>query len=178
MSYPLAAKYNVFSASAADCLAALFPTIRGFHAEPIASCDFTPQWHARSGKLLATGKTFRYKNDEHFRGPPSDAVYSVYGPDRRTWSAWARVNLPDLPQFKTRSAWCTQRYDLPNGDVLLPVYFRLGAITCRTTRSCRRPGTCSDQRTVRRRGANRKCCWIPRSSRLGPSEFAFSATVG
>jgi hypothetical protein len=41
-----------------------------------APCDFTPQWHDVSGKLLGTGKTFWYKNDEHFRGPPSDAVYS------------------------------------------------------------------------------------------------------
>ena len=51
-----------------------------------APCDFTPQWHARTGKLLGTGKTFWYKNDEHFRGPPSDAVYSVYDPDKRSWS--------------------------------------------------------------------------------------------
>jgi len=89
-----------------------------------APCDFTPQWHARSGRLLGTGKTFWYRNDEHFRGPPSDAVYSVWDPDKRTWSAWARVDLPDLPQFKNCSAGCAQRYDLPNGDVLLPVYFR------------------------------------------------------
>ena len=89
-----------------------------------APCDFTPQWHARTGKLLGTGKTFWYKNDEHFRGPPSDAVYSVYDPGQRSWSDWARVDLPDLPQFKNCSAGCAQRYDLPNGDVLLPVYFR------------------------------------------------------
>ena len=89
-----------------------------------APCDFTPQWHARTGKLLGHGKTFWYKNDEHFRGPPSDAVYSVYDPVKRAWSAWARVDLPDLPQFKNCSAGCAQRYDLPSGDVLLPVYFR------------------------------------------------------
>jgi hypothetical protein len=89
-----------------------------------APCDFTPQWHVRTGKLLGTGKTFWYRNDEHFHGPPSDAVYSVYDPAQRLWSAWARVELPDLPQFKNCSAGCAQRYDLPNGDVLLPVYFR------------------------------------------------------
>ncbi|MBP88463.1 MAG: hypothetical protein CMJ64_17405 [Planctomycetaceae bacterium] len=85
-----------------------------------APCDFTPQWHARTGKLLGTGKTFWYKNDEHFRGPPSDAVYSVYAPDERSWSDWARVDLPDLPQFKNCSAGCAQRYDLPNGEVYFP----------------------------------------------------------
>lgn len=89
-----------------------------------APCDFTPQWHAKTGKLLGTGKTFWYKNDEHFRGPPSDAVYSVYDSPTRSWSPWARVDLPALPKFKNCSAGCAQRYDLPNGDVLLPVYFR------------------------------------------------------
>ena len=54
----------------------------------------------------------------------SIAVYSVYNPDEQSWSDWARVDLPDLPQFKNCSAGCAQRYDLPNGDVLLPVYFR------------------------------------------------------
>ena len=89
-----------------------------------APCDFTPQWHARSARLLGTGKTFWYKDDEHFRGPPSDAVYAVYDAEKHRWSPWARVDLPDRPQFKNCSAGCAQRCDLPNGDVLLPVYFR------------------------------------------------------
>ena len=89
-----------------------------------APCDFTPQWHVRTARLLGTGKTFWYRDDEHFRGPPSDAVYSVYDPATRAWSAWSRIDLPDLPQFENCSAGCAQRYDLPNGDVLLPVYFR------------------------------------------------------
>ena len=34
-------------------------------------CDFTPGWHAPSGKLLAVGHTVRYKNDKsHGRAPP------------------------------------------------------------------------------------------------------------
>ncbi len=59
-----------------------------------------------------------------FRGPPSDAVYAVYDAEKHRWSPWARVDLPDRPQFKNCSAGCAQRCDLPNGDVLLPVYFR------------------------------------------------------
>lgn len=89
-----------------------------------APCDFTPQWHAKTGKLLGTGKTFWYKNNKHFPGPPSDTIYSVYDPTAEDWSTWEKLKYPDLRMFKNASAGCTQRYDLPNGDVLLPIYFQ------------------------------------------------------
>ena len=90
----------------------------------VAPCDFTPQWHAATARLLGTGKTFWYKDNKQYRDSPSDPIYAVYDPRRRTWSAWQPIKLPALPQFKNCSAGCTQRFDLPSGDVLLPVYFR------------------------------------------------------
>jgi hypothetical protein len=30
----------------------------------VAACDFTPKWHAKTGKLLGTGHTVRYKGDQ------------------------------------------------------------------------------------------------------------------
>lgn len=87
-------------------------------------CDFTPAWHAKSARLLGTGKTFWYRNNNHYRNAPSDTIYAVYDAGKGKWSSWRRLELPDLPQFQNCSAGCTQRYDLPGGDVLLPVYFK------------------------------------------------------
>jgi hypothetical protein len=89
-----------------------------------APCDFTPQWHAASGKLLGTGKTFWYRHNDQYGRSPSDTIYAVYDPKSRAWSEWRRVEFPDEPKFQNCSAGCTQRYDLPNGDVLLPVYMK------------------------------------------------------
>ena len=89
-----------------------------------APCDFTPKWHAASGKLLGTGKTFWYKNNNQYEGSPADAIYSVYDARLRRWSDWKRLEFPDDPKFHYACAGCTQRYDLPHGDVLLPIYFQ------------------------------------------------------
>ncbi|MEA1950481.1 MAG: sialidase family protein [Planctomycetota bacterium] len=91
----------------------------------VAPSDITPQWHAASGKLLATGHNVRYKGD---RGPlhvrARETVYSTYDPATQTWSPRKRLKMPDLPRFKNAGAGSTQRYDLPNGEILLPIYFK------------------------------------------------------
>ena len=86
-------------------------------------CDFWPQWHARSGKLLGTGHTVRYiDNAVHADKNPRWTAYSVYDPKGRTWSAWKTLALPRHALLDSSGAGCTQRHDLPNGDLLLPVY--------------------------------------------------------
>lgn len=89
-----------------------------------APCDFTPKWHARSGKLLGTGKTFWYRNNHQYPRAPSDTIYAVYDPARRSWGVWKRLEYPAIEKFKNASAGCSQRYDLPNGDILLPIYLQ------------------------------------------------------
>lgn len=85
--------------------------------------DVTPKWHAATGKLLATGHTVTYY-DNYIR-PPYDrwTAYSAYDPVHKEWSQWQKLEMPKLPQFRDAGAGCTQRYDLPNGDILLPIYF-------------------------------------------------------
>lgn len=91
-----------------------------------AVCDFTPMWHEQSGVLLGTGATTRYKQNRPFPHPkPGSTAYSVYNQADRTWSSWKRLELPDEPKFFSSCAGCTQRFDLPNGEILLPVYLRL-----------------------------------------------------
>lgn len=86
----------------------------------VAISDFTPTWHAATGKLLGTGHTVAYKGDQIHR-PVRDTVYSVYDEHSYRWSDWKTVAMPR--QFLTSGAGCTQRVDLENGDILLPVYY-------------------------------------------------------
>jgi hypothetical protein len=93
----------------------------------VCPCDLTPAWHERAGRLLATGHTAVYaagekggllKNNQCRR----DVAYSVYDAPRRAWAEWRTLDLPDPERFYWAGAGCTQRVDMPNGDVLLPVY--------------------------------------------------------
>jgi hypothetical protein len=87
-----------------------------------AICDFTPKWHAQSGRLLGTGHTVFYQDDVLMPVRPRDTVWSVYEPATRRWTAWAKLAMPGEPKFSASGAGSTQRVDLPNGDILLPVY--------------------------------------------------------
>ncbi|WP_442481440.1 sialidase family protein [Aeoliella sp. SH292] len=87
--------------------------------------DFTPKWHAKSGKLLGTGHTVWYTADGNVKKVrPRHTAYSVYDPVARTWSRRQDLQMPDDPRFANAGAGCTQRYDLPDGDILLPIYFK------------------------------------------------------
>lgn len=86
----------------------------------VAISDFTPGWHQATGKLLGTGHTVAYRGDAIYR-PGRKTAYSVYDERSRLWNAWRTLELP--PSFVTSGAGCTQRVDLDNGDILLPVYY-------------------------------------------------------
>ncbi len=91
----------------------------------IGICDMTPAWHATSGKLLATGHTVRYRDDRHpFNNRRREPAYSVYNAINHSWAPWRTVELPDWPSFHNAGAGSGQRFDLEDGTVLLPVYFR------------------------------------------------------
>lgn len=90
-----------------------------------APVDMTPQWHRKTGTLLATGATFwqDLKTKHNIPRGPSDTAYTVYDPVSQVWSEWRKLNKPDDPKFHFSRAGCTQRVDLPNGDILLPIYY-------------------------------------------------------
>jgi hypothetical protein len=87
-------------------------------------CDFTPMWHAKTGKLLGTGHTAMYNKDNKLihTNRARTTAYAVYNPEARNWTTWRNMEMPDEPYFFNVGAGCTQRVDLPNGDILLPVY--------------------------------------------------------
>lgn len=102
-------------------------------------CDFTPMWHEASGKLLGTGHLAKYEGDHLAKDYQRATTYSWYDPEARTWAPWKSVEMPDNPKFYSSGAGCTQRVDLPSGDILLPIYFRpqgekvysTGVVRCR-----------------------------------------------
>ena len=85
-------------------------------------CDFTPKWHKGTGRLLGTGHTVFYQDDVLMVVRPRHTVWSVYEPTTQTWTPWAKLNMPEDPKFGCAGAGSTQRVDLENGDILLPIY--------------------------------------------------------
>ncbi len=108
-----------------------------------AICDFTPQWHAASNQLLATGHTVFYENDTLMAVRPRHTVWSIYDPATKSWSSWTKLAMPDVPRFGNAGAGSTQRVDLPNGDILLPIYAKevAGKAYLSTVVRCRFDGT-------------------------------------
>lgn len=90
----------------------------------VGACDFWPKWHAKSGTLLGIGHTVRYRDNRVMPVRRRETCYSVYDPQTRTWTRWATLQMPDVQEFYNAGAGCVQRVDLPDGTILLPVYFK------------------------------------------------------
>jgi len=97
-------------------------TLDGKPAE-IGVCDLWPKWHAKTGKLLAIGHTVRYVDDTGpAKGDGPGTCYTVYDAEARTWSPWKLLLEPSGGEPFAGGAGCVQRLDLPDGEILLPVY--------------------------------------------------------
>lgn len=87
-------------------------------------CDFSPQWHTGSQRLLGIGQTVWYRDNHVLRQRPRGIAYAVYDPSKNSWGTWKTVQLPDKPEFQNAGSGSQQRVDLPGGDVLIPFYFK------------------------------------------------------
>ncbi|MEZ6135499.1 MAG: hypothetical protein R3C53_11375 [Pirellulaceae bacterium] len=85
-------------------------------------CDFTPQWHRASQRLLGVGQTVWYRDNRVMSVRPRGLAYAVFGQAKDRWGAWQVADLPDEPAMKCAGAGSAQRVDLPGGDVLIPIY--------------------------------------------------------
>lgn len=96
-------------------------------------CDFTPKWHSTTAKVLGTGHVARYIGDKLMPPPRTrSTAYAVFDPETMKWSKPATLDMPGELGFSA-GAGSTQRFDLSDGDILLPIY-------CRTQEMCRQNG--------------------------------------
>ena len=90
--------------------------------------DLYPQWHAATGVVLATGKTFGFRNGTQEDRSQERVSYSIYNPEKRTWSGMQVLALPPRDHegkaFQEANAGCNQWFALPDGDLLLPIRYR------------------------------------------------------
>ncbi|PQO46912.1 sialidase [Blastopirellula marina] len=106
-----------------DGLAIRTETIDGVE-RPVAVSDFWPAWHATSQTLLGTGHSVVYTPDWKVKHPrPRHTTYATYDPQRDQWNAWKKMAMPAGDKFQNSGAGCTQRVDLADGSILLPIYF-------------------------------------------------------
>ena len=97
-------------------------------------CDATPKYHAKSGKFLLTGHLAYYRNNvvtmDRFpilQDLPDGWAetytwYSVFDTETKTWSPPKYLPVPADSQALLGHAGCTERVDLADGTILLPVY--------------------------------------------------------
>jgi lysophospholipase L1-like esterase len=90
----------------------------------VCPSDFTPKYHAKSGKLLGIGHNVRYRDNKVMHDRQRETVWSVYDEKTQKWSPWAELKMPADAKFFCAGAGCVQRFDLENGDILLPIYFK------------------------------------------------------
>lgn len=90
--------------------------------------DVCPQWHDATKRVLATGKTFGFRGGTTEDRGLENVSYAVYSPATQRWSGLKLLSLPKTDHegkpILEPNAGCHQRWDLPNGEILLPIRYR------------------------------------------------------
>jgi hypothetical protein len=92
---------------------------------PVAVSDFWPSWHQPSKTLLGIGHTVAYTPEWKVANPrPRNTAWSVYDAKTGGWMNWQELEMPAGEKFFNSGAGCSQRFDLEDGSILLPVSFK------------------------------------------------------
>ncbi len=90
--------------------------------------DVCPQWHAATQRVLATGKTFGFRGGTTEDRGLENVSYAIYTPATQQWSGLKLLALPKADHegkiILEPNSGCHQRWDLPNGEILLPIRYR------------------------------------------------------
>ena len=93
----------------------------------VCAGDFWPTYHAGSGKVIATGKTFNFEGGTKENRRRERVSYAVMNPADGSWGPLLFLEMPAKDHrghvIMAANAGNTQRVDLPNGEILLPVRY-------------------------------------------------------
>lgn len=90
-------------------------------------CDMTPLYHKKTGKFLVTGHIAQYRGDGIF--PVDSSVrrkvtpYAVFDPEKGRFDPFRVVDMPDPEKYSDCGSGCSQCYELPDGDILVPISY-------------------------------------------------------
>ncbi len=112
--------------------------------------DVTPDWHQNTQTILCTGKSF-FSEAQNTKLPENknkradiehmqEIAYAAYYPYKSSWSQLKKIELPEKldngDDFVEANAGCTQRVDLPIGDILLPIRYKRNGYYVSTVIKC------------------------------------------
>ena len=93
----------------------------------VAPGDLWPTWHSKTSRVLVTGKTFNFADGKRENALREKVSYAVMDPKTRSWGPMRFLSMPEKDHggftITGANAGNTQRVDLPDGDVLLPVRY-------------------------------------------------------
>jgi hypothetical protein len=93
----------------------------------VAPGDLWPTWHARTRRVLVTGKTYNFEDGKRENRLRERVSYAVLNPESGEWGPLRFLAMPEKDHAGNTitgvNAGCTQRVDLPDGDILLPVRY-------------------------------------------------------
>ncbi len=93
----------------------------------VAPGDLWPTWHSKTGRVLVTGKTFNFAGGKRENALREKVSYAVMNPETGGWGPMRFLSMPEKDHggftITGANAGNTQRVDLPDGDILLPVRY-------------------------------------------------------
>ena len=89
----------------------------------VVVCDMTPLYHKKTGKLLITGASVVYEDDEFPKIPQRRCpAYAVYDENNGDFRDYKLIYLDDEDKYFHAGSGCCQCYEEENGDILIPFY--------------------------------------------------------
>ena len=94
----------------------------------VVAGDLWPTFHAATGKVLATGKTFNFRESKREDILREKVAYAIFDPATEKWSELATLDMPDTDHagrsIISPNAGCNQPIVDENGTIRLPVRYQ------------------------------------------------------